>query len=138
MWLAVVIGAGLGVLSVLFRLIFRRQTDLKATSRLGVVKLSEIEAVLLLADPSEHQALVMHVFRQSGNLERSIECQGRDVALHEVTKLFNRMREDKVRIWENNANSADVRRPYGSFRGRSEGRKIWGCKLEVIPLSSIA
>ena len=134
MWIAALIGASAALVSVLFKVIFRKPTDRKQAGKLGIFSLSDIGTILLIGEPSEGQMIVLHVFRQSGNWERSIECGGREPAINEVKKLFNRLDEDQVRLWENSVLSVDVRRLFGSFKGRNEGKKIWGCKLEVVPI----
>lgn len=124
---AVVIGAVLGLLSLFFRK--PGSTGSKGTT--GILERSRLGDVILIGKHNPRQAISIHVFRQNGEWERSFTCEDRHVALAEVQKLFNRLQEPTVRIWKNDETSCDVRRPYGSARGSREGRKIWGCLLEI-------
>lgn len=124
---ALMIGAVLGV----FSLFFRKPSTAESKGTTGVVERSKLDNVMLLRKRVPKQAISIHVFRQSGELERSFTCQDRHVALAEVQKLFNRLQEPTVRIWKNDETSCDLRRPYGSSKGLREGRKIWGCLLKT-------
>ena len=102
------------------------------SGRTGVVPLDDLPDVLAIVEPSPQQTILMSVFRQSGNLDREYLCEDRETAIGETNKLFRRMKEPSVRIWENLENVCDVRRPYGSSRGTREGKKIWGVELRLV------
>ena len=124
---AMLIGAALGILS----LFFKKPRSAEHTGTTGVVERSKLDDAVLIGKSDPRQAISIHVFRQSGEWERSFTCEDRHVALAEVQKLFNRLQEPSVRIWKNDQKSCDLRRPYGSAKGSREGRKIWGCFLEL-------
>lgn len=131
MLIAISVGAFLAVMSMVVRRVLGKSAETGRLGKTGVVPLEALNDTLVLDEVPLGKAVVIHVFRQSGNAERSLVCASRAEAFSEVRKLFNRMQEPTVRIWTNGSTSCDIRRPYGSFKGRSEGKKVWGCKLEV-------
>lgn len=124
---AMAIGALLGVLS----LFLKKPNSGGSKGTTGVVDRSTLDSVVLIGRHDPRQTISVHVFRQSGEWERSFTCEDRQVALAEAHKLFDRLKEPRVRIWKNDEKSCDLRRPYGSSKGTREGRKIWGCVLEL-------
>lgn len=113
--------------------VFGRKMGIEtATGTTGVIAISGLQNSLLLNEPNHSQALQVTVFRQSGNFERAYLCNNRQDALNEIQKLFGRMKEPSVRIWKNTPTTSDVRRPYGSAKGAREGRKIWGCEVQIV------
>lgn len=126
------IGTGL-LLGLLSMLIGRPKSSLKEDGPTGVFGIGELSDRLLLDELETGHIYEITVFRQSGNFERATHAQSKDEVLNEIEKLFRRMKKDSVRIWENHSFACDIRRPYGSLRGRREGRKIWGCQVEAIP-----
>ena len=134
MLIAISVGALLAIMSMILGRVLRKSSTTDRVGKIGIVAIEALNNILVLDQPAVGEAVVIHVFRQSGNSERSFVCASKEEALSEVRELFNRMQEPTVRIWTNRATSCDIRRPYGSFRGRSEGKKIWGCKLEFAPV----
>lgn len=125
---ALAIGAIFGILS----LFFKKPGGTGSNGTTGVVEASKLGGALLIGKRDTQQAINIYVFRQSGEWERSFTCEDRHSAMAEVQKLFNRLQEPTVRIWKNDEKTCDLRRPYGSSKGSREGRKIWGCRLELV------
>ena len=128
---AVLAGAALYLIGSELKSIFRKPGTVGAKGVTGVLDRSKLEEAMLIGKRDPQQPIHIHVFRQSGEWERSFTCEDRQVALTEAHKLFNRLKEPSVRIWKNDEKLCDLRRPYGSFKGTREGRKIWGCVLEL-------
>ena len=98
----------------------------------GIVDLDELNDTLVLSEAETGQVFQIYVFRQSGNLDRTFTCTSRREAIAHVLTAFRRMKEHSVRIWKTSEAEADLRSPYGNFRGKNEGRKIWGCSVELV------
>lgn len=97
-----------------------------------IVPLNQIDAFLIISNPKTHEIIEVNYFTQNGNLDRQTYVATRQQAVKELASQFSRMREGSVRVWSNNSISCDVRRPYGSFSGKNEGKKIGGLTLRIV------
>ena len=104
----------------------------KGFKKAGVYSLENIESSLCLTECDDYLIIQMDVFRQSGSHVRTEFFTSRADALSAVKMLFSKIGGNRFRVWKNTPRICGVRRPYGSFRGTREGRKIWGCKLEIM------
>ena len=93
----------------------------------------DLENFLLIAEHKGFRSTELSVLRQSGNIDRVEMHQSVDSAIKAAKKIFARMRESEVRVWENSADFADVRRYYYSARGSNEGKKIAGISIRILP-----
>lgn len=128
---AIFFGSILSILWFLVERLFFSEKSKKMSGLTGIVDLTELSHVVIFDEPREKELIEMHVFRQSGNWERTSRFTTIQEAIYEVEKLFGRIKEPSVRIWANEKSVLDVRRPYGSLNGRNAGNKIWGCSLQL-------
>jgi hypothetical protein len=98
----------------------------------GVVDVDTLCRNLLVFQHVQGAKFEVAIMRQSGNIHRAYVCENVSAAMKLVISTFNRKRVRQVRIWQNNANSADVRINYYHGRGSSEGKVVAGVCIRKV------
>ena len=137
MLLAISVGALLGLISLFFIYMQSRRAENLAERidrtrfpRTGVHPVDGLQGIAVIVEATGNHEVVLTVFRQSGNIERVEVYANVIYAIEAAATVFRRMREHEVRVWENNSDLLDIRRPHYNAKGSSEGKKIWGIRIE--------
>ena len=103
--------------------------------KIGKMQLTSIEDEALLSTPLDGDFIRIATLRQSGNEDKVWLLESREAALHEVHKFFNRRDIQTVRVWKNSHTTLVVRIPFYQGKGSSEGRKLCGMRLDLVPIN---